>query len=351
MKEIILLSKDARLRTLCNKAINSRVKMIDSDANAFLYINANINNIGIIIVDEKALTTDPVSYINKIDNNIPSICIYNSNIFIHKNYGKLICISKNLTNKFLTQDINNFLDDNITSNYDLIGKSKSLQKIKSLIEVLSKVDYPIHLSGETGTGKTIIAYIIHKKRHPNKEMQCLNCSELNSSLMETLLFGNKKGAYTDAKEGKAGILEKSNGSDLFLDEIGTLSLNAQERLLTVIESKEFRVVGGDTIKSEFSLITASNEDLKLLVKEKRMRLDFYYRIETFEIKIPSLRERKEDIPLLIEFYLKKIKEKRRFQSSSLEELINRKWEGNIRELNRVLQRASVLSKKEYLEII
>ncbi len=326
--------------------------MIDCDTKAYSYINNNPNNIKTIIIDEKAIKINPINYLNKISTNIPSICIYNTNTLINKDYGNLICLSKSLVNNYLKNNLRISLSkSNNKSKYNLIGNSKSFKRTINEIQELSKTKYPIHLSGETGTGKTLIANIIHENRDfYTKELQYLNCSDLNSTLMETLLFGNTKGAYTGANEEKIGIIEKSNNTDLFLDEIGNLPLAAQERLLTVLDSKQFRVVGGNIKKSNFSLITASNEDLNILVKENRMRLDFYYRIETFEIKVPSLRERKEDIPLLINFYLKEFNEKRKFKEIDLEKLINRKWEGNIRELIKVLQRSSVLSKKDYLEI-
>ncbi len=181
-------------------------------------------------------------------------------------------------------------------------------------------------------------------------MICINSSLLNSSLSEAQLFGYAKGAYTGAFENRAGLIEKANNSTLFLDEIENLSLEVQSRLLRLIENGEYRKLGETMVqKSNFRLITASNIPLEELIKKKKFRKDFYYRIALFSQELPPLREHLEDLPLLIDYYYKKVGETRPCSKEMLNSLYNYSFSGNVRELNGILERCRIYSKNEKIE--
>jgi PAS domain S-box-containing protein len=239
--------------------------------------------------------------------------------------------------------------------YNITGESEKIQKIYSLIEALSSVQTTVLITGESGTGKELVAEAIHYKgERNNKPLVKVNCSSLSENLLESELFGHVKGSFTGAFRDKIGRFELAHGGTIFLDEIGDLSPSVQLHLLRVLENHEFERVGDNkTIKVDVLIIAATNQDLKEKVKTGRFREDLYYRLKVVEIKIPSLRERKEDIPLLILHFLRKFNEKFNKHITHISEDVERlfmkyHWPGNIRELKHTLEHAFILCRKSII---
>lgn len=232
---------------------------------------------------------------------------------------------------------------------DIIGESDKIKEVKMQVLKASKVPATVLLKGESGTGKELLANSIHGlSSRKNKEFVRVNCAALSDSLLESELFGYEEGAFTGAKKGgKKGLFEQANGSTIFLDEISEISMNTQAKLLRVLQEKEIMRVGGThTISIDVRIIVATNSDLNLAVKEGRFREDLYYRINILPITIPPLRERKEDIPLLIKEIIVKINGEygRNIVSISddaLRELLDYNWPGNVRELQNVIGRSII----------
>lgn len=237
-------------------------------------------------------------------------------------------------------------------------KSDTMLRLTEKILKLARIDVPLMLGGETGVGKTYFAKYIHMNSQRNdKEFISLNCGAIPKTLIETELFGYVQGAYTGAStKGKVGVFELANGSTIFLDEIAEFDLDMQVKLLKVLEEGEIRRVGSDrNIKVDFRLITASNKDLKQMVKDGKFREDLYYRISAFPIVIPPLRERKEDILQMILYFLgifnKKYNMNKHFSYSALKELKSYSWPGNIRELKNIVEQSLILSNENEINFI
>jgi DNA-binding NtrC family response regulator len=243
-----------------------------------------------------------------------------------------------------------------TSYEGIIGGSHSMQNIYEIIESVAESDANILILGESGTGKEVIANAIHYKSHRSKlPFVKLNCAALPKELIESELFGHKKGAFTGASSDKVGFLARANGGSLLLDEIGEMPLSLQPKLLRVLQDKIYYKVGSDKPESvDFRLISATNRSPFEAIKEKTLREDLYYRINTIEIKIPPLRERMEDVPMLAEHFLgiyseKYEKEDCRFSDKAFEQMLSYNWRGNVRELQHAIERGVLLSKKGIIE--
>lgn len=240
---------------------------------------------------------------------------------------------------------------------NFFGTSPQMQEILKLLEKIIPTKSTVLILGESGTGKGVLAEFIHySSPRKDKPFISINCSAIPENLLESELFGYKKGAFTGAVSDKKGLIELANGGTLFLDEIGDMPLNLQAKLLKFLESGEF-IPLGDTIKKQVDVrvIAATNKDLETLIKEGKFREDLYYRLNVIEIKIPPLRERKEDIPALIYFFidkLSKVHEKniKGITSDALSCLINHEWPGNVRELKNVIERAIILATGEYITL-
>lgn len=239
----------------------------------------------------------------------------------------------------------------------VIGKSKNHEEMLNLISRVASVDANILLIGETGVGKSLIAEELHKKSNrSDKPFVQVNCGAIPESLLESELFGYKKGAFTGASTtGKVGLAENADGGTLFLDEIGELPISLQPKLLQLVQNKSFLPIGTTEVKKvDIRIITATNQDLPQMVKEKRFREDLYYRLNVVSIKIPALRERKEDIVLLANHYFELFKDKYQkkvsYTSDVLEYLLNYSWPGNIRELENMIERLIVTAKTDVIDI-
>ena len=234
---------------------------------------------------------------------------------------------------------------------EVIGQSKVFTDVLDIVARVAATDATVLIQGESGTGKEIIAQLIHKNsRRKDKPFVAINCASIPDTLIESELFGHEKGAFTDATATKPGLIEIANGGTLFLDEVGDLSPAVQPKLLRFIETGEFRRVGGNNlIKVDVRIISATNKDLGEEVRKKNFREDLYYRLNVVTIRLPALRERKEDIPLLVEYFLKKLRTDKKISPEAMEILMNYDWPGNVRELENVVERAVILSKGDVIK--
>lgn len=247
--------------------------------------------------------------------------------------------------------------DEIIKPDNLIGESFQIRKIYELVNSVARTDTTVMIRGESGTGKELVAKAIHiNSSRKYSPIITVNCGALTESILESELFGHEKGAFTGAQFKRKGKFEMANGGTIFLDEIGSISLKMQVELLRVIETKQFNRVGGnELIKSDFRVITATNEPLEEMVKAGRFREDLYYRLNVFNIMIPPLRERRDDIPLLVKFFIdkfssamnKKIKD---ISKDAMEFLMGYDWPGNVRELENAVERAMVVGKSDSINV-
>lgn len=238
-----------------------------------------------------------------------------------------------------------------TSYEGVIGGSRSMQNIYEIIENVAESDANILILGESGTGKEVIANAIHyKSRRSSKPFIKVNCSALPKDLIESQLFGHVKGSFTGANSDKVGFIGQANGGSLLLDEIGEMPIDLQPKLLRVLQEKIYYRVGSDKPQEvDFRLICSTNRNPFEAIQEGNLREDLYYRINTIEIKIPPLRERMEDVPMLAEHFLRMYAEKynqrnAEFSQEAYDQMLNYSWRGNVRELQHVIERAVLLSK-------
>jgi two-component system response regulator HydG len=239
---------------------------------------------------------------------------------------------------------------------EIIGKSQAITGIFETLSMVAPTDATVLILGESGTGKELIADAIHNNspRHSGPMVK-VNCAALPETLLESELFGHEKGSFTGAIARKEGRFKLADGGTLFLDEIAEMSLVLQAKLLRVIQSRSFERVGGtETIMADVRLVVATNRDLEEEVREGRFREDLYYRLNVIPITLPALRERREDIPLLAEHFLKVLSERnakniRGFQSKALDLLVRSRWKGNVRELENVVERAVIMARGEHIE--
>lgn len=236
---------------------------------------------------------------------------------------------------------------------ELIGNSPAMQAVFQQLHLAAESDVSVLLTGESGTGKELAARAIHRQSaRANKPFMAINCAAIPENLLESELFGHTKGAFTGATHDRAGLFEVAQGGTLFLDEIGDVSPTIQVKLLRVLEEREMRRVGqSQTRPVDVRLITATHRDLMQLIHQEKMREDFYYRIHVFAVKLPPLRERVEDIPLLVDHFIQQLGKQRARQAppirgvarDTLDVLCEYHWPGNVRELRNVIEYASVLA--------
>lgn len=320
--------------------INYLNKMGTIDTNSISYIAVPIiqddSIFGVIsanIAKDSPLTFDDIVRMLTIVGSL-----FGGNLATQKRFAK---------EKETLSELKTYYKEEVLSEYkfeSIIGKSSKMQQVFSMLETVSPSDATILVRGETGTGKELIATAVHNlsKRH-NEQFIKLNCAAISETLLESELFGHEKGAFTDAKEMRKGRFELADGGTLFLDEIGDITSALQVKLLRILQEQEFERVGGTkTIKTNVRLVAATNRDLEQMVKDGEFREDLFYRLNVIPINLPPLRERYEDVKLLMEHYLKKFmkehKKQMQFSKEASEVLLNYPWPGNIRELQNTMER-------------
>jgi DNA-binding NtrC family response regulator len=269
-----------------------------------------------------------------------------------------LIIHRALTTQALEKEVK-YLREEVDKNFGfehIIGKSKAMDEIFKMVRQIADSKSTVLIMGESGTGKELISRAIHfSSNRRSYPFITINCAAIPETLIESELFGHEKGSFTNAIERKLGRFEIAQQGTLFLDEIGELSLTTQAKILRFLEEKEFNRVGGSkTIKVDVRLITATNKDLTQHIKKGSFREDLYYRINVVPIIIPPLRERKEDIPILIDHFIKKFnkennKNVKGTTKEGLDLMMNYDWPGNVRELENLIERVIALTSNEYIQ--
>lgn len=297
---------------------------------------------------QNAFLVDDVSFLGKVASQI-AIAIENASA-----YGEI----SQLKDRLALENI--YLESELRSELyfeDIVGNSKALQLVLREIETVAPADSTVLIYGETGTGKELIARALHNlsSRKSNAFVK-LNCAAIPTGLLESELFGHERGAFTGAIAQRVGRFELAHRGTIFLDEIGEIPLELQPKLLRVLQEREFERLGSArTLRSDARLVAATNRDLKEMVEEQRFRSDLYYRLNVFPIRVPPLRERKEDIPLLVRHFVQQFSRRNNraintIPSETMEALVRYHWPGNIRELQNVIERAVILSKGTMLNV-
>jgi transcriptional regulator with PAS, ATPase and Fis domain len=234
---------------------------------------------------------------------------------------------------------------------NIIGESVAIRGLLSLIKKVAPTDSTVLILGESGTGKELVATSIHENSaRKHKPFIKLNCAAIPEELLESELFGHEKGAFTGATQFKPGKFDMANEGTIFLDEIGDMPLSLQAKILRVIQEQEFYRVGGSrTIKVDVRFIASTNKNLEKMVQEGTFREDLYYRLNVFTLHLPPLRERREDIPLVVDYFLQNLPKKVEISSVALQMLMAFSWPGNIRELKNTIESAAVIAENGYIE--
>jgi DNA-binding NtrC family response regulator len=239
---------------------------------------------------------------------------------------------------------------------EIIGKSNSINRVLEMVKNVAPTPATVLVTGESGTGKELIARAIHKNSlYKNGPFVVVNCVAFSSNLLESELFGHEKGSFTGAIAKRIGRFEMANGGTIFLDEIGEMDLTIQTKLLRVLQEKEFERVGSSrSIKVDVRILSATNKDLKKEVEERRFREDLFYRLNVFNVDVPPLRERKEDIPLIVEHLIGKYnkilnKKVKKVSVKAMELLLDYNYPGNIRELENIIERSMIMAKDEIID--
>lgn len=252
-----------------------------------------------------------------------------------------------------TEQIQNYRDNQETEEAELVSGEGAFDEIHKMIDIAASSEAPVLITGETGTGKNVVARAIHYKSNlPNKLFLTINCAALPDNLIESELFGSEKGAFTGATASRKGIFELADGGTLVLDEIGSMPIHLQSKLLGVLEEKRIRRVGGESFKPiNVRVIASANNDLEDAIKNKEFRDDLYYRLSVIRIHIPPLRERKQDIPKLCKHFITKMSRdnKAKLVDSELNNLMDYEWPGNVRELRNVIERSLIIQRGQPLK--
>ena len=372
MKKILIIDDEEKLRNLLARIIRSEgFEVFEAPDLKSGYKKLEQNDIDVVLCDVKLPDGNGVDFLQKIKTAFPLTEVILLTAFGKISDGvqamkngafdyivkgddndKIIPLLYKALEKVQLQKKVKQLEKRISDKYsfdNIIGKSKGLEQVIDLARRVSKTDSTVLLTGETGTGKEVFAQSIHENSNRvGKTFVALNCSTFSKEILESELFGHKQGAFTGAIKDKKGFIEEANGGTLFLDEIGEMPLELQAKLLRVLETNEYIQLGDTTVrKSNFRLIAATNRDLKTESEEHRFRSDLYFRLNIFEIKIPSLRERVKDIEPLTYYYVKQFSDKTNKKALTIDEGFMQKmelyqWPGNVRELKNVIERSVIL---------
>lgn len=298
--------------------------------------------------DEDTFDDEEVGFLTQVANQV-AIAIENATV-----YRKIAVLKDRLAQEKL------YLEDEIRGEMDfegIVGQSSALRHVLSLVETVAPSDSTVLLLGETGTGKELIARAIHERsRRKDRTFVKLNCAAIPTGLLESELFGHERGAFTGAITQKIGRLELSNQGTLFLDEVGDIPLEIQPKLLRALQEREFERLGSTrTQRVDVRLVAATNRDLEKMIANREFRSDLFYRLNVFPIRIPPLRERPEDIPLLVRYFTQKYGRRMEKQIESIPSAVMKKlsgwrWPGNIRELENFIERSVILTHGPILRV-
>ncbi len=378
MSKILIVEDEAAIRRVLNKIISEESKSYE----VFEAVDGvegieliKENDYDLVLCDIKMPKMDGVDvlqYSKKIKPELPFLMISGHGDletavntmrlgafdYISKppDLNRLLNAVRNaLDNKELIVE-NKRLKKKVSENFEMVGESAAINQIKEMIEKVAPTEARVLITGANGTGKELVAHWLHEKSERSKgPLIEVNCAAIPSELIESELFGHKKGSFTGASKDRIGKFEAANGGTIFLDEIGDMSLSAQAKVLRALQEGKIQRVGdAKDIKVDVRVIAATNKDLDKEIKEKKFREDLYHRLAVILIHVPSLNNRREDIPVLINFFAKKIAKEQgtsiKFFSKKATKLLQEyDWTGNIRELRNVVERLIILGEEEVSE--
>ncbi len=373
MAKILVVDDEKAIRRSIKEILEFEKHAIDEAEDGQMALDMALkNNYDIILSDIKMPKLDGIELLQKlIDNKVASAIIMMSG---HGTIETAVDAVKNGAYDYLAKpiDLNRLLvsvrnalekgdlvietkvlKKKITKIVDMIGESKAIQAIKDIIEKVAPTDAKVLITGSNGSGKELVAKWLHEKSNrANGPLIEVNCAAIPSELIESELFGHEKGSFTSAVAQRKGKFELAEGGTLFLDEIGDMSLSAQAKVLRALQENKITRVGGDKeIKVNVRVIAATNKNLEKEIEKETFRQDLFHRLSVIPIHVPSLDERKDDIPLLTDYFLELICEemgivKKTFTTEALNLMKERNWPGNIREFRNVIERLIILGGKE-----
>ena len=375
MSKILIIEDEEAIRRVLNKILseeNSSYEIFQANDGASGFEMIKQEDFDLVLCDIKMPKMDGIEVlqlIKKIKPDIPIVMIsghgdletavstmrYGAYDYISKppDLNRLLNTVRNALDRKKLVLENKILKRRVSKKYEMIGKSSSIQRIKSLINKVAPTDARVLITGGNGTGKELVAHWIHQKSNRcNGAMVEVNCAAIPSELIESELFGHLKGAFTGANKDRAGKFEAANGGTIFLDEIGDMSLSAQAKVLRALQENKIQRVGSEKdIKVDVRIVAATNKDLKKEISEGRFREDLYHRLAVILIEVPPLNDRRDDIPTLINFFSEQISLSqgiaiKRFSDKAINLLKSYDWTGNVRELRNVVERLIILGSKE-----
>ena len=372
MASILVIDDERSIRNVLKEILSSEgykvEEAVDGEEGLKKFL---VGNFDLVLCDIKMPKVDGIEFLqkaNEANSDVPIIMISGHGTietavdavkkgafdFISKppDLNRLLITIRNAMDKTNLVKETKILKKRVSKVQEIIGESEAIKKIKETIEKVAITDARVLVTGENGSGKELVARWLHEKsnRRENPVVE-VNCAAIPSELIESELFGHEKGSFTSAIKQRIGKFEQANGGTLFLDEIGDMSLSAQAKVLRALQEGKITRVGGDKeINVDVRVVAATNKDLLKEVDAKNFRLDLYHRLGVILIHVPSLNERRDDIPLLVEKFLKDIavdygQQTKSIDKLALEALVKYNWTGNIRELRNVVERLIILSDK------
>ena len=378
MSKILIIEDEAAIRRVLTKILseeNDSYQVEDAEDGVAGYEKIKNNDYDLVLCDIKMPKMDGVELleaVKKIKPEIPIVMISGHGDmetaintmrlgafdYISKppDLNRLLNTVRNALDKKQLVVENKILRKKVSKNYEMIGDSEAINHIKVMIDKVAQTDARVLITGPNGTGKELVAHQLHEKsERANFPLIEVNCAAIPSELIESELFGHVKGAFTSAVKDRAGKFEAADKGTIFLDEIGDMSLSAQAKVLRALQESVITRVGADKdIKVDVRVMAATNKDLKTEIAEGRFREDLYHRLAVILIKVPSLNERREDIPMLISHFSDKIASEqgnavKKFSGDAVKLLQEYDWTGNIRELRNVVERLIILGGSEISE--
>ncbi len=376
MAKILVIDDEKAIRRSIKEILEFEKHSIDEAEDGITALNLALkNNYDIILSDIKMPKLDGEELLNKlIENNVSSAIIMMSGHgtietavnavkkgaydYLAKpiDLNRLLVSIKNALEKTELISETKILKKKILKSVDIVGSSIAIEHVKQLIEKVAPTDARVLITGSNGSGKELVAKLLHEKSNRNNgPLIEVNCAAIPSELIESELFGHEKGSFTSAVAQRKGKFELAEGGTLFLDEIGDMSLSAQAKVLRALQESKITRVGGDKeLKVNVRVIAATNKNLETEIEAGNFRRDLFHRLAVIPIHVPSLDERKEDIPLLADYFLELVCEemgiaKKIITNDALSVLKNRNWPGNIREFRNVMERLIILGGKEITE--
>jgi len=378
MSKILIIEDEAAIRRVLSKILSEEsetYQVEDAEDGAAGYEKIKNNDYDLVLCDIKMPKMDGVELleaVKKIKPEIPIVMISGHGDmetaintmrmgafdYISKppDLNRLLNTVRNALDKKQLVVENKILKKKVSKNYEMIGDSEAINHIKMMIDKVAQTEARVLITGPNGTGKELVAHQLHERsERANFPLIEVNCAAIPSELIESELFGHVKGAFTSAIKDRAGKFEAADKGTIFLDEIGDMSLSAQAKVLRALQESMITRVGADKdIKVDVRVVAATNKDLKTEIAEGRFREDLYHRLAVILIKVPSLNERRDDIPLLVSHFAEKIASEqgnamKKFSKDAVKLLQEYDWTGNIRELRNVVERLIILGGNEISE--